>query len=481
MAIEDLFYPLLKHYTSGPQWLKSTVGGAYSRLPAAIRYGSSYAGFLKQAQLRDPQAMHELSQRKLMETLSWAADTVPAYASLQKVVRADRSPDEILAAFPLLDKESLKRDLEAYSSTRMPASARLVAFTGGSTSIPMKFYLEKVTSRARAFAYNQVFDGMTGIGPKELMYALRGRTVPGSGKFDTSIWMYDPIKRYVHLSSDHLEPEYMEQYVAAMRRWKCRFIQAFPSAIFPLARWLKDHPAPDVAATIESIQLFSENAYPHQIALLREVFDCDVYVEYGQSERVVKAVTLANEQRSHFWPSYGKPELIGFDGKPVTVPGQLGEIVGTAFDNKVMPLVRYRTGDMAVLSASESTLFPGTLVVDRIEGRLQEFLVCKGDRLVSIATIGAAHFDALSGAERMQFEQNEPGKAILKVQAREPLTEEVKQKLARGLLEKTQGGLDVEVVRVAEVERTRAGKHRLLVQNLDISRYLGAAHVGIEE
>jgi phenylacetate-CoA ligase len=480
MAIEDLFYPLLKHYTAGPQWLKSTVGGAYSRLPARARYGKSYAGFFKEAQLRDPAAMQQLSDRKLMETLKWAAETVPAYAHLRDEARRDRSPAELLAAFPLLEKQSLKQDLEAYASTQMPESARLAAFTGGSTSIPMKFYLEKFTSRSRAFAYNQVFDAMTGIGPKDLMYALRGRTVPGSGSFETAIWMYDPIKRYVHLSSDHLEPEFMEQYVAAMRRWKCRFIQAFPSALYPLARWLKDNPAPDVAETIESVQLFSENAYPHQVELIRDVFNCDVYIEYGQSERVVKAVTFANESRFHFWPSYGRAELIGFDGKPVTTPGQLGEIVGTAYDNKAMPLVRYRTGDMGVLSATESTLFPGTLVLDRVEGRLQEFLVCRGDRLVSIATIGAAHFDALSGAERMQFEQHEVGKAVLKVQA-PSLNEATRAALARGLLEKTQGGLDVEVVRVDEVERTRAGKHRLLIQHLDISRYLGAAHIGNEE
>lgn len=475
MAIEDIFHPFLKYYTAGPQWLKSSAGGAYSLLPASVRYGSSYARFLEEARVRDPGELSRRADAKLRQTLKWAAETVPAYAALRPVVNSDRSTTEMLAAFPRLEKESLKADIDAYTSTRMPASARLVSHTGGSTSIPMKFYLEKVISRSRAFAYNQTFDAMTGIGPRDLMYALRGRTVPGAGSFGQDIWMYDPIKRYVHLSSDHLEPQFMAHYVTAMRRWKCRFIQAFPSAIVPLARWFKEHPAPDVTGPIESIQLFSENVYPHQVALLREAFDCDVYIEYGQSERVVKAVTLANEQRAHFWPTYGKAELVDFDGKPVTVPGQLGEIVGTAFDNRVMPLVRYRTGDLAVLSAKESELFPGTLVVDRIEGRLQEFIVCRGDRLVSIATIGAAHFDELAAAERMQFEQFEPGRAVLKVQTLHELAPETKARLAQGLLAKTQGGLDVEIVRVDEVARTRAGKHRLLVQHLDISRYLGAA------
>jgi phenylacetate-CoA ligase len=37
------------------------------------------------------------------------------------------------------------------------------------------------------------------------------------------------------------------------------------------------------------------------------------------------------------------------------------------------------------------------------------------------------------------------------------------------------------VVRVEDIPRTRIGKHRLLVQHLDISSYLGAAHIDDEE
>ncbi|MDO9197475.1 hypothetical protein, partial [Rhodoferax sp.] len=161
--------------------------------------------------------------------------------------------------------------------------------------------------------------------------------------------------------------------------------------------------------------------------------------------------------------------------------GLLGEIVATSYDNMVMPLIRYRTGDMAMWSSEPNTLRPGFQVVDRIEGRLQEFLVCRDHRLVSICTIGAAHFEQLADADRMQFEQDEAGRATLKVISRDELPATVKAALADGIRKKTQGGLEIEVVRVEDIPRTRIGKHRLLVQHLDISSYLGAAHVEHEE
>ncbi|MFC0169582.1 hypothetical protein ACFFKC_15970 [Pseudoduganella danionis] len=478
MPMEDIIHPFLKHYTAAPQWIKTTLGGIYSHFPTSLRYGVKYEKFLAEIHgCRDPVWTAKRADEKLMQTLRWAAETVPAYQAMQAEVRRDRSPEELLSAFPLLEKVSLKSAMTSYLSSAKAARHRLAAHTGGSTSIPMRLYLEKYVSRSKDFAYNGTFDTVAGIGPADRILALRGRTVPGADRPGGPIWMYDPIKRYLHLSSDHLEPQHMPRYMAAAREWQPTFIHAFPSALVPFAKWLEANPAPDITERIRCVQLFSENVYDYQIELIRRVFNCPVLLDYGHTERALKAISLPEDPRYFFWPLYGKLELIGFDGNPVTRPGELGEIVGTGFDNRVMPLIRYRTGDLAMWSATPNTIRPGFPVVDRIEGRLQEFLVCKEQRLVSICTIGAAHFEQLADADRMQFEQNEPGRAVLKVLSATELNESARAQLSAGIRAKTQGGLEVDIVRVDEIARTSTGKHKLLVQNLDISNYLGASHI----
>jgi phenylacetate-CoA ligase len=163
------------------------------------------------------------------------------------------------------------------------------------------------------------------------------------------------------------------------------------------------------------------------------------------------------------WPQYGHVELLDEQGRCIDRPGVVGELVGTAFDNTVMPFVRYRIGDMAMWSAGAGhPALPGYPVLERIEGRLQEFVVCWDDRLVSICTLGAAHFEQLAGVDAIQYVQNVPGKVQLQVVSARRLGSDEAARIARAIEEKTQHGCQAEVVQVDSIERTARGKHVML-------------------
>jgi phenylacetate-CoA ligase len=122
----------------------------------------------------------------------------------------------------------------------------------------------------------------------------------------------------------------------------------------------------------------------------------------------------------------------------------------------------------------EHPALPGYPVVERIEGRLQEFLVCRDHRLVSITTMGAAHFDELAEVDAIQYEQHEPGHFVLNVVSRHPLDEKARRSIAHAVEVKTQSGCTAEIRTVGEIPRTERGKHRMLLQHLDVSDYMGA-------
>lgn len=476
MSLEDKFHGLLGAYISSPQWVKSLVGGTYSLLPKTLRRGYFYARYRFVLGLNSPVLLARYSREQLGRTLEWAVRTVPAYRNVTTAIACINNPLGALPLFPCTSKVDIKRNPDAFLSTSMSASARLRSFTGGSTAEPMVFFLEKGVSRSREYAFMEDFHARAGVGDQDVVLALRGRTVSSAGKPGGRIWMYEPIKRQLILSSDHLEPRFMPQYIAALRAWKPTCIQAFPSAIYPLARWLATHPAPDVTTRIKAIMLYSENVYGFQTDLLRKVFGCPVLKHYGHSERVLMAASMPDDERYFFWPQYGHFELVDEAGQVITKPGVLGEIIGTSFDNRVMPFIRYRTGDLAMLSDGPAAgALTGYPVVERIEGRLQEFLVTRDHRLISVCTMGAAHFDALAQMEAIQYEQHEPGMLCLKVVAGRRLTQSERKSIEYAVQEKTQGGCDVRVREVDAIPRTRTGKHVMLIQDLDISEYLGAS------
>ncbi len=480
MAIEDFLHPLLKHYLEAPRWLKAEAAGrAYAWLPQSFRLGSAYNTFRGElAASQGAVAVGDLATRKLEATLSWAIETVPAYRQYRSLLARGGDPRELLARLPVTDKLDIKRDPACYLSGAMPASRRLKMFTGGSTRNPMQFYLQKHRSRPKEYAFIQDFRDRVGAGPDDLTLALRGRSVPGASCPGGSLWRYEPIKRQLILSSDHLEKRYMPRYAEALARHRPAYIEAFPSALYPLARWLAAHPLPEFTGAVKGVMLYSENVYEFQMRVFRAVFRCPVLKHYGHSERVLMAGSMSDDDRYFFWPQYGWLELLDVDGRPITRPGALGYVVGTSFDNEVMPFVRYRTGDLARLSERGHPLLPGYPACERIEGRLQEFLVCKDHRLISITTMGVAHFPELTEVEAIQYEQDRPGEVTLKVVTAGAPSVGMQKRIAAAIREKTQGGCEAKIVRVERIERTMRGKFRMLIQHLDISNYFGAAVSG---
>jgi phenylacetate-CoA ligase len=485
MAVEDLLHPLLSTYLGAPRWVKNSLGRAYSTLPVSLRYGRHYWRFLREAAWQPEAALRRLAARKLACTLRHALLTVPAYREYRELAGRlgddgeaghDRC-EEVLRALPLVSKDDIRRDPRRYMSTAVDRELAMKVFTGGSTAAPMTFHLHKGVTRAKEHAYMEQFHRRAGLGRRGLTLSMRGHAVPGASAQDarSRLWMHEPIKRQLILSSDHLARACMPRYLEAMRAWKPRFIQAYPSTIYPLALWLAEHPAADATGRIEGIMLFSESVLDHHMAAIRAVFSCPVLKHYGHSERVLMAASMPDDERYFFWPQYGRLELVDHAGAPVTQPGVAGEIVGTGFDNGVMPLLRYRTGDMAALGGSPHPLLPAFPVVERIEGRMQEFIVCRDRRLVSVNSLTEIPRDpGLEGMEAIQFEQRIPGRIVARVAAPPGIREAALQRFAHALEGKTQHGCEVEVMRVDRIARTARGKLRMLIQHLDTRGYFGA-------
>jgi phenylacetate-CoA ligase len=458
-----------------PQWVKTTVGHMYSVVPRRLRYGRRFESFEAEVQrCYVAEGLDAAIDTKLEKTLRIALSAVPAFAEFRRLLVRGLAPRELLARLPLTSKEDLKRDLRSYQSLRHPDAHRLEMFTGGSTAIPMRFYAHKHVTRPKEDAYFDDFNARVGVRPRDVILNLRGRSVRGAGKPGRRMWHFEPIKRHLVLSSDHLEPQFMPEYIAALREWKPTIVQAFPSALYPLARWLQDHPEPEITQAIRGVQLTSETTYEFQMKVFRDVFDCPVLRGYGHTERVLLGATMPDDDRYFFWPLYGHLELIDDKGAPITQPGVMGEIVGTSFDNEVMPFVRYRTGDLAAWSASRHPALPGFPALERISGRLQEFVLCRDERIITVGTLGAAHFSDLAAVDAIQYEQFKPGQIVLNVVASTDLDEGQRRRIAEAVKRKTQGGCEVQVRRVPQIQRTARGKHNMLIQHLDVSRYLGA-------
>lgn len=475
MALEDSLHGLLSRYMLAPQWVRTGAGTVYRSIPARMKYGKLYPQFEHDAERDDSTVSLAEVEQRLAATLTTALSSVPAFERYRHLLHDRRDAFERLRELPTTCKSDIKANLDRYLSNSVPPRERLSMFTGGSTTQPMTFFLHKSLSRPRESAYSATIDKrLLDARPGDWTLSLRGRTVPTA--VDGKLWMTEPIKRHLILSSDHLEERFMPQYVEVLRQARPRLIHAYPSALYPLTRWLAEHPCPEFTDNVAGILLTSENVYDFQNELVAAVFACPIIRHYGHSERVLLAHSWPGDPRYHFRPLYGYVELMDPAGRVIDDVGAAGEIVGTGFDNRAMPFVRYRTGDLGAWASPPREHASSAAIMHRIDGRLQEFVVCNDRRLVSITTLGAAHFSELAGVEAIQFEQSEPGRVTLKIVASRPLHASEADAIRRAIRAKTQNGCEVAIERVDRIERTARGKLRMLVQELDLTNYFGASH-----
>ena len=467
MAIEDWGYRWLKRYMDAPAWVKEPVGRLYGLLPDRLRHGEDYPRYRAEAALSSPAEIKQLADERLRETLRWAAGTVPAYAALTARLLTDMPASEWLALFPLMTKLDYKRAPENYLSTACTAADRLPMQTSGSVSEPFRFSLHKGVSRAKEAAYIEAFSQRIGLTRQDVVLSLRGRNVRGSAADGGPLQSYEPIKRMLWISPNHLDAAYMPRHVEAAIEHGVSFIQGYSSAVYELARWLDYNPVPRFVAAVRGVQLFSESAEPDMVALIERVFGCPVLMHYGHSERSVMAGSMPDDHRYFVWPLYGHVELIDEEGRQITEPGVQGEVVATGFDNKAMPFIRYRTGDLAMWSAGPShPALPGYPVLERIDGRNNDYFVGRDGRRIPVASLGGLRPPEFLQVEACQYEQHAPGRIIVRLQSATPLAPSVISVLDNYFNTKLLGLVEAKLQVVPHIERTARGKRRLMIQHI---------------
>ena len=446
---------------------ESLTAKALGILPSYNAYRKTY-DLLQRSQRWSREELTAYQIQTLSRLLDHAYENVPYYRRVfqeRNLVPGDIQTLDDLALLPFLTREDLQNNLPDLKARNYPESAFEYVTTGGSTGIPVGFYYEKGASRAREWAFMKTQWDRVGYRFTDRCVVLRGYIV-GSPK-EEIFWKKTLCGRWLLMSSHHMTEETMPAYIDRIRKFRPRFIQGYPSTAVILARYMLDHkikPFPNVKAVLCG----SESLYPWQRNLLTEAFGCRVFSWYGNSEQTVLAGECEESSRYHIFPEYGIVELIGRDGRPVEGSGAMGEVVATNLTNFVCPLIRYRTMDVAVASENRCSCGRAYPLLEKVEGRLQEFIVTRSGHLISVTPINYES-GAFENIRQFQMYQEEVGELIMKVVRKPTYTEEDTRQLTKELQWQLGDEVNVHVHFVDEIPRTMGGKFRYLIQKLPIS------------
>jgi phenylacetate-CoA ligase len=310
----------------------------------------------------------------LARILEHARETVPCYQS--------KSELSVLADFPVVNKEIIRSDADAYISSKYKKESLFGVTTSGSTGTPFKVFKDK-GKLTRHHAENIYFSELAGFYPGTRLYYLR---VWNSVNRKSRILSW--IQNLVMYDTGYLSLEKMAGFFQSLKADKqSKTLLTYASNCEGIIRYIEETGIKADNLNVKSIITISETLPEHTKTKLKESFKCPVISRYSNMENGFIAQQCIEENNEyHINTASFHIELLAMDKDEPVQPGKMGRVVITDLFNYAMPLIRYDTGDIATLREDSSCSLK-TPVFKGIEGRRMDFIYSSAGHLLSPGVI----------------------------------------------------------------------------------------------
>lgn len=353
-------------------------------------------------------------EEKLREDLAYLNTASPFY----KKMFADNHIDvskiktiEDLQNIPFTDKKDLQQHNQDFICV---SKDRIIDYitTSGTTGDPVTFtcsekdlqrlaYNERISFMCAGLKPGNVLQLMTTIDKRfmaGLAYFLGIREL-GAGIIRVGNGIpelqWDTINR-IHPDSIMCVPSFILKLIQYAEEHNIDFRNSSVKRIIGIGESLRD-------------QNFELNALGQKI---KEKWDVELFATYSSTEMSTTFPECEYGCGGHHHPELIIVEIIGDDDKPVA-PGEVGEVVVTTLGIEAMPLLRFRTGDMASIHTEPCKCGRKSFRISPLVGRKNNMIKLKGTTLYPPAI-----FDVLNNTDYVE-------NYVVYAQSNETATDEV--------------------------------------------------------
>jgi phenylacetate-CoA ligase len=443
---------ILRIYHRMPPRVRSLVASARGYRLRRLRYGPETEGLVEQALEREqwtPERWRKYREDRLAFLLHRAATKIPYYREqwTDRRRRGDQASWEVLANWPILTKDALRRNAPALVAEDCDRARMTCEHTSGTSGKPLDLWLSSPTIRAWYALFEARCRRWYGLTRHDRWGILGGQLVAPVSQTAPPYWVWNAALNQLYLSVYHISPRTAAAYLDAIRAHKLRYLVGYPSALDALAEAAGSSTELGIAAVITN----AEPLLDYQRQNIERAFGCPVYETYGMSE-IVAAASECEHGAMHLWPEAGVLESVD------------GNLVSTGLMNPDMPLIRYATGDRVSFGDERPNCACGRLLplLAKIDGRSDDVLyTADGRRVGRLDPI----FKASLPIHEAQIVQEALDRVRVIYVPDAAFSPESAAELTR-LIRDRMGNIDVALEPVERVPRGANGKFRAVVCRL---------------
>lgn len=384
----------------------------------------------------------EQALEMLMKTATENVDFYKSYAG------------KVFSEFPVVSKLSYKENMDAFISQKYDKRRLFKASTSGSTGTPFVVY-QNPQKRIRVHSELIAYNAMVGqnVGDKYIFFRV------WTDKNRKS--KFEQIKQnLIPIDILHLTEENIEQIVHLLNsNKKINNTLAYASTYEAIEKYLEKKELTLSGCRVKSMISSSEVLHASTREVLEKRIGCKVIDRYSNQENGVLAQSTFNSNELLVNQANYKIEILKLDSDLPAEIGEIGRVVVTDLYNYAMPIIRYDTGDMAIISENST---PDQLYLKHVEGRRVDMIYDTHGRALTPHTwsVYMWKFDKL---KQYQFIQNGAKDYVLKVNGAEGIyTKEEIDATLRGILGED---ANIDIQFVDEIAVLNSGKFKKTVCN----------------
>lgn len=388
------------------------------------------------------------NEKQLEHILSYSVRNVEFYKKYKGFTK--------LQDFPVINKMTLREHENDFLAPQYDKTKLYVEETSGSTGTPLRVYQDPV-KRKRATADTIVFSKIVGYDLGTRLYYSRvwnnrNRKALIEAKKQNII-----MHESANLSDDDLR-KFIDQLESDTSK---KSVLIFASTLSALYKYMVFNHI-STTARVEVFITISESLALEVRHGIERIFNSKVVSRYSDCECGILSQQCINEDEFHINKGSFYIELLQLDNDEPVVEGEVGRIVVTDLYNHAMPLIRYDTGDLGILS-HQPRCKHGTKVFTRVDGRRIDSVLSTSGDILSPYIINNT-FWKYTELKQYQFIQNSEKNYELKLnQVEGALVRE------REILDdiKTYVGhdADITVTYVDEIPSLSSGKRKQVINN----------------
>lgn len=368
-------------------------------------------------------------------------DNVPYYNKINKKIN--------FIDIPFLTKNEMCGNEHLFVDKKFNYKKLIKKSTGGSTGTTLKIYKHKDDVLFENAMSAIIFSK---IEKNNIVGVLRGQ------KPKKSLFQRVTFNKYI-LSSYDLSASNIDEYIDFINKKRITCLHVYPSSFMIFTNLVMQKYQTYNFKYLKGIVSSSEIlTYEDKKKILKVFPNIKLVDYYGHNEL---ACCAFSEGLNHYKFNYNFGYVEFIDTGDKINGNSIKEIVATSIINNTMPFLRYRTEDFVEIDDNNNII--------SIIGRSSDYIVNKNEELAPCIILTRAK--TLLNVINFQYHQNKIGELNFRVIVNDKFNDTDMLMIKEDIESSFSNNIIGNVVVVETIERTKAGKQKRLIQELNIDIY----------